>query len=59
MWRLGLGLFLRGRFPLKLEKIKRRDELDRMMKVVDKLNIDSLHDEKKKARNMAVAGSQA
>jgi len=28
MWRLGLGLLLRGRFPLKLEKIKRRDELD-------------------------------
>ena len=59
MWRLGLGLFLRGRFPLKLEKIKRPEELDRMMKVVDQLNIDKLHDEKKKAHNTAAAGSQA
>lgn len=58
MWRLGLGLLLRGRFPLKWEKIKRRDELDRMMKVVDKLNIDKLHDEKKKAHH-AVAGGHA
>jgi hypothetical protein len=56
MWRLGLGLFLRGRFPLKLEKIKRRDELDRMMRVVDKLNIDELHDEQQKVRHVVTGG---
>jgi heterodisulfide reductase subunit C len=58
MWRLGLGLLLRGRFPLVLEKIKRRDELDRMMKVVDKMHIDQLHDDQKKPRH-AVAGGHA
>jgi quinone-modifying oxidoreductase, subunit QmoC len=42
MWRLGLNLILRGRFPLKIESIKRTDELGRMMAVVDKLNIDTL-----------------
>ena len=59
MWRLGLGLLLRGRFPLTLEKIKRRDELDRMMKVVDQVNIDKLHDELKQARQTEAARSQA
>jgi heterodisulfide reductase subunit C len=43
MWRLGLNLFVRGRFPLKLEGIKRKDELERMMAVVDKLSIDTLN----------------
>ena len=43
MWRLGLNLFVRGRFPLKLEGIKRKDELERMMAVVDKLSIDALN----------------
>jgi quinone-modifying oxidoreductase subunit QmoC len=42
MWKLGLNLFIRGRFPMKLESIKRKDELGRMMSVVDKLSIDSL-----------------
>lgn len=31
MWRLGLGLLKRGRFPLKLEAIKNRDSLRRML----------------------------
>jgi quinone-modifying oxidoreductase subunit QmoC len=44
MWRLGLNLILRGRFPLKIESIKRREELGHMMAVVDKLNIDALRD---------------
>jgi heterodisulfide reductase subunit C len=44
MWRLGLNLILRGRFPLKMESIKHTDELGRMMAVVDKLNIDTLSD---------------
>jgi hypothetical protein len=43
MWRLGLNLLWRGRFPLKLEGIKRKDELERMMAVVDKLSIDALN----------------
>ena len=43
MWRMGLKLFMRGRFPLKLEGIKRKHELERMMAVVDKLSIDALH----------------
>ena len=43
MWRLGLNLFIRGRFPLKLEGIKRKGELERMMAVVDKLSIDALN----------------
>jgi quinone-modifying oxidoreductase, subunit QmoC len=42
MWKLGLGLFLRGRFPMKLEGIKRKHELAKMMETVDKINIDSL-----------------
>ena len=44
MWRLGLGLLRRGRFPLHLESIKRKDELNRMLKTVDKVTIDTLHD---------------
>ncbi len=44
MWRLGLNLLTRGRFPLKVEGIKRKDELERMMEVVDKLSIDALAD---------------
>lgn len=42
MWRLGLGLLSRGRFPLKLESIKRKDELNRMMQIVDDIDIDKL-----------------
>jgi quinone-modifying oxidoreductase, subunit QmoC len=42
MWKLGLKLFMRGRFPLKAERIERTDELERMMAVVDKLSIDNL-----------------
>jgi heterodisulfide reductase subunit C len=49
MWRLGLGLIWRGRFPFLLESIKRKDELDRMLKTVDKITIDMLHDEPGKA----------
>jgi heterodisulfide reductase subunit C len=43
MWRLGLNLLRRGRFPLKLEGIKRKSELELMMAVVDKLSIDALN----------------
>jgi heterodisulfide reductase subunit C len=45
-WKLGLGLLLRGRFSLKMESIKRKDELNRMMTTVDNLSIDSLTDER-------------
>lgn len=48
-WKLGLGLFRRGRFSLKLEGIKRKDELNRMMETVDNLAIDALTDLKQKA----------
>jgi heterodisulfide reductase subunit C len=48
MWRLGLGLMRRGRFPLHLESIKRKDELNRMLKTLDKVTIDMLHDERGK-----------
>jgi hypothetical protein len=51
MWRLGLNLLWRGRFPLKLEGIKRKDELVRMMAVVDKLAIDALADGSKAGEN--------
>lgn len=37
MWRLGLNLFRRGRFPLKVEKIERRNELGRMLETVERL----------------------
>jgi len=43
-WKLGLGLLLRGRFSLKMESIKRKDELNRMLTTVDNLSIDSLTD---------------
>ena len=42
MWKLGLGLFLSGRFALKYEHIKRRDELARMLDAVDQIQIDQL-----------------
>jgi quinone-modifying oxidoreductase subunit QmoC len=47
MWKLGLGLFLRGRFSLKLEGIKGKKELNRMMETVDNLYIDKLSDGRK------------
>lgn len=47
MWKLGLGLLTRGRFALKLESIKRKDELNRMMEVVDDLAIDTLPENQK------------
>ena len=50
MWKLGLGLFMRGRFSIKYEGIKRKDELARMMEVVDKINIDQLTDAKPKRK---------
>jgi heterodisulfide reductase subunit C len=50
MWRLGLGLFKRGRFALKYEGIKRKEELARMMKVVDNVDIDKLSDLKPKKK---------
>ena len=50
MWKLGLGLFLRGRFSLKLEGIKRKNELSRMMETVDNLYIDKLSDGRKAAK---------
>jgi len=46
MWKLGLGLMSRGRFPLKLEAIRRKDELERMMDTVDNLAIDQLPNDK-------------
>lgn len=51
MWRLGLNLLMRGRFPLKMEGIKRKDELGRMMAVVDALSIDALADQQKARAN--------
>ena len=51
MWRLGLNLIWRGRFPLKMEGIKRKDELGRMMAVVDQLSIDALSDQRKARAN--------
>jgi len=45
MWRLGLGLLKRGRFPLKIETIKRKEEQDRMMRTVDQLTVNRLHAE--------------
>jgi heterodisulfide reductase subunit C len=51
MWRLGLNLLIRGRFPLKMEGIKRKDELGRMMAVVDALSIDALTDRRKARAN--------
>jgi quinone-modifying oxidoreductase, subunit QmoC len=50
MWRMGLGLLLRGRFPFKLEGIKRKEELSRMMETVDNLSIDALTDVKPKRK---------
>jgi heterodisulfide reductase subunit C len=49
-WKLGLGLLLRGRFSLKMESIKRKNELNRMMQTVDNLYIDSLSDGPKARR---------
>ena len=46
-WKLGLGLLLRGRFSLKMESIKHKEELNRMMQTVDNLSIDELTDQKK------------
>ena len=46
-WKLGLNLLIRGRFPLWPEGIKRKDELVRMMAVVDKLSIGALTDARK------------
>lgn len=51
MWRLGLNLLTRGRFPLKMEGIKRKDELGRMMAVVDALSIDALTDQRRARAN--------
>ena len=48
MWKLGLGLFRRGRFSLWFHAIKRKDELNRMLATVDNLSIDELKDERKK-----------
>ena len=42
MWRTGINLMRTGRFSLKAEKIKRRDELARMMATVENVTIDSL-----------------
>jgi quinone-modifying oxidoreductase, subunit QmoC len=53
MWKLGLGLLRRGRFSLTYDRIERRDELARMMDVVDKINIDQLTDAKKNGKKGA------
>ena len=44
MWRLGLGLITTGRFSFTYEGIKRKAELERMMKEVEKIDIDQLTD---------------
>jgi heterodisulfide reductase subunit C len=46
MWKLGLKLILRGRFAFKLDSIKRRDELARMMGSVENVSIDTLSNPK-------------
>jgi len=51
MWRLGLNLLTRGRFPLKMDGIRRKDELGRMMAVVDALSIDALSDARRARAN--------
>ncbi len=51
MWRLGLNLLTRGRFPLRMDGIKRKDELGRMMAVVDQLSIDALSDRRRAQAN--------
>ena len=50
-WKLGLNLLIRGRFPFWPEKIKRKDELVRMMAVVDKLSIGALSGTRKAKAN--------
>jgi quinone-modifying oxidoreductase, subunit QmoC len=50
MWRLGLGLFQRGRFSLRYEGIRGKQELARMMETVDKIDIDKLTDLKPKRK---------
>ena len=42
MWKMGLGLLIRGRFALKQDSIKRTDELKQMMASVDNIVIDAL-----------------
>lgn len=56
MWRLGLGLMKQGRFPLKLESIKRKEELGRMMKTVDNLTINALPKKKEISAKMHGGG---
>lgn len=51
MWRLGLGLLKRGRFLLRFESIRHRDELHRMMQTVDNLSIDSLNDGRRRSES--------
>lgn len=41
-WKLGLRLLTRGRFPLKPEEIKRKEELQKMLQTVDRVSIDTL-----------------
>lgn len=41
-WKLGLGLLFKGRFPLKMEEINRKEELRKIMDTVDKISIDTL-----------------
>lgn len=42
MWRLGLGLIKTGRFSLKPETIRRKEELAQMMRIADQSDIDRL-----------------
>lgn len=51
MWKLGLGLFKRGRFSIRMDSIKGQDELNRMMETVDNLSIDALQNGKKASGN--------
>jgi len=50
MWKLGLGLLRTGRFSLKPEKIKRQEELTKMLEIADQVNIDQLQGKTKPAK---------
>ncbi|MGC8829660.1 MAG: 4Fe-4S dicluster domain-containing protein [Verrucomicrobiia bacterium] len=41
-WKLGLKLLARGRFPLKTENVEKKEEVRKMLDVVDRVSIDTL-----------------
>jgi len=42
MWKLGLALIRTGRFSFKMEKVKKRGDLAKLMEAVENVNIDAL-----------------